>query len=292
MMPFNVTAQNEPEMDSVMVDLWPEFDRPSMLVIFHLTVSPQTKLPLQVELRIPTDAGAPHAVAVKQPDGSLITVPYTLKAEGEWTRVIFQATTPDVQLEYYDPNLVMDEADRTYVYTWPGDYPVGSFGIEVQRPAGAEGMQIKPGMVGARQGSDGLTYYSMNVGSLSKGQEFEITITYTKTNDELSINSMPVEPSAPLEGSTPVSASLTSLLPWIIGILGLTLIVGGGIWYWQSGRQKTQPTKPRRSRKKTPAHPVTDDNSGTGFTYCAQCGKRASAGDRFCRACGTPLKIT
>lgn len=291
LLPLGAYAQNEPEMASVLVDLWPEYDQPSMLVIYHLTISPQSNLPLEVQLRIPSDAGAPHAVAVRQPDGSLISVPYTMKVEGDWTRIIFQATAPEVQIEFYDPNLVINGSERSYEYTWPGDYSVGSFAIEVQRPAGAEGLQVKPGMIGAKQGSDGLTYYNMNVGSLSKGQEFKITLTYSKESDVLSVSNLPVEPSAPLEGSTPVSASLASLLPWILGFLGLVLIIGGGIWYWQSGRQKSLPRKENRKRRRSASPTVTSDDSEASFIYCHQCGKRASSGDRFCRTCGTPLRI-
>jgi hypothetical protein len=293
-LPASVLAQEEPALPTVAVDLWPEFDRPSMLVIYHITLPAQVDLPFQMDLRIPSAAGTPHAVAVRQPDGSLVTVPYKQQAASNWTRIVFQATTPEVQLEYYDPSLIKEDNQRRYEYTWPGDYAVTDLNLEIQQPEGGSDLQVKPGMVTARQGSDGLTYYQMNVGSLSKGQQFAIMLSYHKESDDLSVSALSVEPSAPIDNSTTGRAGMTSVLPTtaivILGVLGLLLIVGGVVWYWQSGRERPKPAREGRGRRK-PAAPVISEESDNSHIYCHQCGKRAMPGDRFCRACGTPLRI-
>jgi hypothetical protein len=288
--PLGTAAQNE-TLANVLVDLWPEFDRPTMLVIYHLTLSPQTSLPFQMELRIPASVGAPHAVAAKQPDGSLVNIPYQQKAENEWTRIVFQATSPEIQFEYYDPNLVKTGNQRSFRYTWPGDYAVQAFSLDIQQPNNANNMQVIPNMATPQEGSDGLTYYHVNVGSLSSGQVFEIRLQYQKPNDELSVSNMKVAPSAPLDDSTPGSMSLPSLLPWILGFFGLALIVGGGVWYWQSGRQTARPVGEERSRHRPRGASTVSEAEEQGNIYCHECGKRASPGDRFCRACGAPLRI-
>ncbi len=288
--PFNALAQSESPLAAVSIDLWPEFDRPATLVIYHITLSPQVSLPYQMSVRIPAGSGAPHAVAVQQPGGALISVPFEQEPDASWTRVVFQATAPEIQLEYYDPGLHIDGNQRSFQYTWPGDYAVDAFSVEVQRPIDASEVQIKPGMVSARQGTDGLTYYQMNIGPLSKGQTFEISVEYQKETDELSFNNLTVEPSAPLDGSNSGMASMTSILPWVLGFLGLALIIGGGVWYWQSGRRKGQTKKEHRNRRSATSQALNDDGQERNI-YCHQCGKRASSGDRFCRACGTQLRI-
>lgn len=292
--PFRIFAQEPATLSSVEVDLWPEFDRPTMLVIYRITLSPEVNLPEEMNLRIPATVGAPNAVAVKQPDGALISVPYEQQPDGDWSRLIFQATTPEVQVEFYDPALEKNGENRRFVYTWPGDYAVEALNIEVQRPTGASDMQIKPGMVSATEGGDGFTYYRMNVGSLRLGQEFQITVNYKKSTDELSASSMPVEPSAPLNDPNSGVATMTSALPWILGILGVLLIAGGGLWYWNSGKQKPgESRRTERGRRKPVAAPApTSDASEQGRVYCHQCGKRASPGDRFCRTCGTELRLS
>lgn len=287
--PVGVFAQNSAPLSIVEVDLWPEFDRPSMLVIYHITLASQASLPFQMEIRIPAEAGAPHAVAVRQPGGGLVSIPYQQQAEQGWIKVTFQATAPEVQLEYYDPTLEKNGSQRTYQYVWPGDYAVASLMIEAQRPKDATDMQIKPGMVSAHQGNDGLMYYGMNVGALEKGQVFEITIEYQKDSDDLSVSEMPVEPSAPLESSFPNEASLSNIFPVLLGIVGFALIVGGALWYWRSGLRREAPQKDNRRRRRLAAPAV--ESSGDGQVYCHQCGKRALPGDHFCRACGSQLRI-
>jgi hypothetical protein len=120
-------------------------------------------------------------------------------------------------VEYYDPGLQKSADQRHYEYTWPGDYAVETFNLEVQQPTGATEMQIKPGTVTVREGDDNLKYYRMNVGSLTLGQQFQITVDYKKSTDQLSAGNVPVEASGPLDGPNTGVASMTSRLPWLLG---------------------------------------------------------------------------
>jgi hypothetical protein len=288
--PVIALAQQGLVLSQVDVDLWPEFDQPSMLVIYHITLPEQSSLPASMSLRIPAAVGAPNAVAVKQKDGALISIPYTQETDGDWSRLDFQATEREVQIEFYDPSLQKNGDQRHYEYTWPGDYAVEAFKIQVQQPVGATEMHIKPGTVSATQGDDNLMYYQMNVGSLSSGQQVQITVDYTKSTDELSASNIPVEPSGPLNDSN-AGFNIMSNLPWFLGGLGLIFILGGIIWYWLSGRQKGRPNR-ELHRRNRPAESPTAENVDSGYIYCHQCGKRAAAGDRFCRTCGTELRVS
>lgn len=283
--PIQALAQSDAALASVLVELWPEYDRPTMLVIYHIVLSNEVPLPYKMELRIPKEAGDPHAVAVSQPDGSLNSIPYETIQETGWSRITLQATTNEIQLEYYDPRLQKEDGKRKFAYVWPGDFSVDALSLDVQKPIKAENMQIIPGMASPEQRSDGLTYYHTNVGPLSKGQSFEIKVQYEKSDDSLSYEDLPVAPSAPLDETSTGAISITSVLPWVLGIIGLTLIIGGGVWYWRSGHRKELPTK--KANKRRSSAPASNE---TEAKYCHQCGKRAAQGDRFCRICGAPLK--
>ena len=291
LLPVGVGAQTQVQFSSLEADLWPEFDRPAMLVIYRITLSPQTSLPAEIHLRIPAIAGGANAVAGANPDGSLINIPYDQEDAGAWIQLVFQATTPDLQIEYYDPRLEKDSEARHYTFTWPGDYSVGDFTIEVQQPVGASNMLIKPGMATSKPGSDGLTYFTLDVGALSVGQPFEISIDYQKPNDQLSSSGLPVEPSGPLDNTAAGRQSMTEALPWALGLLGVLLIAGGGLWYWQSGREQPQANRKSRGRGKATSPVDSGEANQSDYVYCHQCGKRAAPGDRFCRACGTELRL-
>ncbi len=81
-------------------------------------------------------------------------------------------------------------------------------------------MLVKPGTFSVAVADDGFTYYSLDAGSVPAGQTVEVVISYDKTTDELSNSSMRVEPSEPLSSDTAGRNSLTSALPFVLGLAG------------------------------------------------------------------------
>ncbi|HJS30103.1 MAG TPA: hypothetical protein VJ768_10805, partial [Anaerolineales bacterium] len=67
-------AQAEVTLEEANIALWPEYDRPGMLVIYRITLSPTVALPAALEFNIPAAAGVPNAVAETGLDGNLYSV--------------------------------------------------------------------------------------------------------------------------------------------------------------------------------------------------------------------------
>ncbi len=276
---------------SLEVDIWPEYDRPSVLVIYHLTLPSDVALPVDLRIRIPSVAGEPHALAVREADGSLITIAYTRnELDDEWSEIVFTATAPEIQLEYYDPTLKKEGSQRTLNYRWSGDYAVETLTIQIQQPLGATEMKITPNTTNFTVGKDGLTYYVTQVDSLAAGQSFEVNVRYQKPNDSLTAESLQVQPSAPVGSATlSTTPAAVNFLPWLLAGLGV-LLIGGAVvwWFWQERtvRPLTKTNRPRRRRLVIEPQEAIP----AGVVYCHHCGKRAMPGDRFCRACGTKLR--
>jgi hypothetical protein len=290
LLPLGVNAQNLVSLNSLQVQIWPEYDQLSVLVIYQMALPATTTYPATVTVRIPTAAGDPNAVAVQQADGSLYNVDYTRQVSGDWATISFTTTSPDIQLEYYDPSLEINGAARHFQYIWPGDYGVVQFSIQVQQPVDATDMSISPSLGTGVIGSDNLVYYNQDIGAISAGQSFDITIDYNKSTSTLSAESIPVEPSATIPQSTVPDLNVSTWLPWILGILGAGLIIGGIVWFWQTSKRRPSPqTHRRRSRAGTKEPDRMSDSTELGV-YCSQCGKRAMPGDQFCRSCGTPIR--
>ena len=287
LLPAAASAQTDITLSLLHVSLWPEYDKPSMLVIYDATLSPDVKLPVELTFKIPAAAGGPAAVAVRQGDDQLYTVAFNRKVTGEWEEITLTATTPEVRLEYYDPGLQKTDSQRHYVFQWPGDYTVNSLVFEVQQPVGASNMTIDPQLgSGIVNPDDGLTYYRAEAGSFQAGQDFTLTLDYTKTSEALTTDNMPVQPSASV--NPPASAlSIRQILPWALGALGLALIAFAGFWYWQTGQEKAS----AKTRRRRIAQPAEEAAAPEGGVYCHNCGKRAEPGDRFCRSCGVRLRI-
>ncbi len=281
-------AQGDLTLSSVEVDLWPEYDDPSMLVIYRIALASGTSLPAEFRLRIPADAGSPSAVASRQPDGSLLNAVYAQSSDGEWNTLVITATSLELQVEYYDPNLVIEGQSRTFAYQWPGDHVVQSFSIQFKQPLDSTDLKLSPGNFGQPlRDENGLLTYNQNVGAVPAGSPISIEVGYNRESDSPSLFLLNPTLTAPGE---PAASETSDALPWVLGGVGFTLLVGGGLWYLRS-RQEVETRSARRHRSR---RAVGSKNSSVpaaeGQVYCHRCGRRAVAGDRFCRDCGSELR--
>ncbi len=288
LVPITTSAQAATSFSSVVVSLWPAYDRPGVLVIYHLSLASTEKLPLELSIRIPKEVSEAFAVAYRDASGQLINIQYNIGQSGDWNTVNFTATQPELQIEYYDPRLVSTGQNHSFTFTWAGDYDVTAMTVEVQEPYGASNMRISPGNASTSQGIDGLTYFTKEVGHVAANQQFSLDIGYTKASQKLSVEDMPIQPTAPINTSPSLGEILRSYLAWILGGIGIAIIAGGGFWYWQSGRQAAQ--SPRKRHRSRAARTEPDTSPAESAIYCHQCGKRASASDIYCRSCGTRLR--
>lgn len=289
--PTLALAQAPLSLDKVEVDLWPEYDKPTMLVIYHIFLPSGTALPTTMNLRIPQAAGAPTNLAFRSQDGQLYNLDYSQAPAGDWSTVTFNTPATEIQLEYYDPGLNKNGSAHSFTYTWPGDYAVKTFAVQVQQPVGASALQVTPALGQGQPGESGLIYYNGSLGSVAASSQATVQLSYQKSSSDLSVQSLDVGPSAPINASTPGRQTVTDVLPWALGGLGILLIGFGGWWYWQTGRDR-QTLQPRRRHlsRSAPAVEAVTSGGEAGIIYCHRCGKRADPEDVFCRSCGSRLR--
>ncbi len=300
-------AQSNIELSSVQIELWPEFDRPSMLVIIDGVLSPETPLPATLTLNVPAAASAPHAVAMKDASGQLLTAASTTAPSGDFLAVTLTTDYPNFRVEYYDPTLTFDASAREYAFQWAPDYPVGQVTVRAQQPVGASGMTFAPSLAEIGPADYGLTYYSSALGALKAGQSLTLKLNYTKADSRLSAEVIgadePAPASVPAQEAQPTPAS-SNTLTLMVGLAGAALLLGGGLSFWLTRRAETPPgrskskTQARKHRSRHSAarlapplpRPGSAINANAPAQFCTQCGHGLVAGDQFCRNCGTKIR--
>ena len=281
LLPLPVQAQNPVPLASVSVDLWPEYDQPSLLTIYHIQLPQNAKLPTTLSLRIPAGAQV-NAVAVIDPTKGLINAPYQSASQGDWTTLSITTTSLQVQVEYYVP-LQKNGTTRQVTFVWPADDPVETLDINFLLPPSATDPKITPSPVTSAPGQGGLTNYVIRQANPPVGTPVKVTIEYQRQTDELGISSLPVQAISTPGTSTPGLTSTPSILPWALGGLGVLLVAGGlfGFFGWRRGGSTMRKAQARASAAPEPENETV---------YCSECGKRAQPGDIFCRTCGARLQ--
>ncbi len=280
--PSFVSAQNIITIANMTVQLWPEYDQPSMLVIADFQLDSATALPADVTFTIPQDANL-IAVAAVSADGSFLNTPFegpTNNGESQaFTITVNQSTV--YRFEYYQP-LSFNGDQRIFSYLWDGAYAVTAFNVVVLEPGDVTSFSMTPNYKSVSQ-QNGSNYYDSGIMQLASGEQFTLNLDYKKTSSALVAPAQGIQPAAPVNEDTPGRVSLNNSLPYVIGGLGVILIIGGIVYYWQAGRKSFKATR-RRSHANTKSEDSGED------AYCPQCGSRAKAGDRFCRVCGARLR--
>ncbi len=231
---------------------------------------------------IPEDANL-IAVAAVAADGSFLNTAFSGPTDsGEvqtFTITISQSSV--YRFEYYQP-LSFNGDQRIFSYLWDGAYAVTAFNVIVLEPNDVTAFSMTPDYEAISQ-ENGSNYYDSGIVQLAEGEQFTLNLEYKKSTDALAAPSAGIQPADPVDEDTPGRVSLNNSLPYIIGGLGVVLIIGGIVYYWQAGRKSFK--SPRRR-----SHAHAEPENSAEDAYCPQCGARAKGGDRFCRVCGARLR--
>jgi hypothetical protein len=271
------------------VAFWPEYDRTATLVFYRAALSTETPLPAKVTLPIPAVVGEPYAVATLGSDDQLYDAAYERRVEGDWAWITFETESSNIVLEYYD-DLVIDGASRSFSFFWPGSLETSAFAYELQRPIDAQMLRVTPAGV-LQPDPSGLAFIRSELGSQQPGSPLTINFQYEKTSSDLTANAASsgssIDRPATTQGGTP---DLTSLLPYILGVVGL-LLIGIGIFFTMRVQRRAQISRRRPRQRKPRSKP--DQKAvelDAAAVFCHVCGAKASASDHFCRSCGIKLR--
>ena len=273
--PASGAPLRNPHLESMQIEVWPEFDRPAALVILRGALAADAKLPADVTLRIAASSGGPSALAYSATaGGNLLNLEHEQNVANDFITLRFKVPERFFHVEFYDP-LATGTPERSYTYVWPGDMAVNQLRVVVQEPAAASNFSVQPNLDATASGQDGLRYRSAELGAHEAGKQLPIKLRYTKTDARTSADIL--RPQAPDMTKTPASGAVTAgsgdevTKGVLIFILTVSLLIGiGTAVMWWRGRART--AGPRAGGA------------------CTKCGTPRAADDRFCSKCGARLK--
>lgn len=293
-----VLAQDVPVLSDLEISLWPEYDRPEVLVIYRGLFAEDTPLPVPVEVSIPARVGQPTAVAYVGEGGQRLNQEHTTRIEGDWLVVAFELSTLGFQLEYYDALPADSAGQRQYTFAHVADYAITDLNLDFQVPPTAQDFALEPPADSVITESDGLVYHLVNAGSLAQGEERSWDFAYQKDNEELTVSAF-VQPETPVPAPSAAAGGTDDSTVLIFLVAFVALIAVGAAAFWLGRRtQPLQPEVPASPRSKRRGsgrgsqvqHQLLPLSGGQEALFCHQCGAELRADSDFCHKCGTAVR--
>jgi len=265
-------------IDSLAIDLWPDYDRASVLVLLTGTLSADTTLPATVILPIPETAQLNAVARIDSSDGQMKDDIFSSPVPGGLSFI-----TPDLRfrLEYYLP-YAANNNQRTFNFTWLAAVSVNRFQLRVQQPISASILTTEPVPINVFSGEDGFTYHSFPEQVVPAGQSFAIRGDYTMTTAQFSVERL-TPPSTRvqepgLSSSTKTGADANwPLLAVVVG--GIMIVI---VFVWQIATRRVESNRPitHNATAQKESHPK----------FCSNCDNQINIDDRFCNKCGAALR--
>jgi len=296
-------AQAPTPLEDLKIALWPEYDRPEVLVIYQGRLAEDVSLPASVSLTLPASVPELSAVAyLDETQGRLLNIPdyqFTEVASGK--ALSFATPSRQFHFEYYSPDILsINGAMRNLAFSFTPNAPVADLTIEVQQPTTTQAFSSDPPPTSTQVRQDGLTYALFEMGPVSAEDTRSLQASYTRSSDGLSSADLATidVPTAPEE--TPVEVGggglRDSLGPILIAV-GLLVLSGSLIyWFWSQravvvpeAAPRQAPARPRRTSRRGPTEaktsPTPTEDRALAL-YCHRCGTKFRDDARFCHACG------
>jgi len=290
------------KFSTMLVEVWPEFDRPEVLVIVRGELAADVDPPVLLTFTLPGHIEEMHAVAVEQ-NGNLVDAnPDSMQvvSEGDVTTLTFAATSPRLQFEYYDP-VIMSQTDqnRTIDFEFSVPYEVQALTFEVQEPTESTNFSMTPAPDSSFTGNNGLQFNIRELSGVPAGELIAAQIGYQRNTDTPSVESLPTpapantQPaagnlSAPVGGNESSSFFGSSSIGYILLGAGIILLLGtGGYWWWTNNRLNPRPVSARRPPVSKAQRRARDTRRQTKPSASRQ---PEAETDGFCYKCGTPLR--
>ena len=272
-------AQNPVSViDTLDLEIWPDYDKPSVLVLLTGTLPGDTRFPASVTLPLPPAAQLNAVARIDSKDGNMKDDIFSsTDPPGTLTFI-----TPDLQfrVEYYLPYTV-NKNQRSFDYTWLAAVTVNNFNLRVQRPTSAITLTTEPATANVVRSGDGFDYHTFPARAVPAGQPFSLHVDYKMTTEQLSATSLPAPNTSIQTPALPATPSTGSGLNWaLVAIVsGGLIIIGTLIWQIVSRRPSPNIRKPIDSRVEKQSR----------AEFCRNCGEPIDESDRFCSGCGSEL---
>lgn len=285
-------------LEGLNVSYQPEYDDPSVLVIYSGKVDASIKAPATIKIAIPKGKGVRLvATSAVDPNGQFqydrAWKSKQLVDLEDMTILTYETIYPTFQFELY-MQPVSGGGERNFDFSLPSISKIKTLTVDIKQPMRAENFKATP--EAARTAPDGqFTDYYYSYADVAPGQNYNFNVKYDRAD---SIPS--VDKKTGVVDTSGGSSKTALILIGLIALIGLG--IGAGIWRSKTasvtpkgrpvkaGAKGNANKKGKSNNKGKPVSAAKQGNAKTGGkNFCPSCGSQNPPGSKFCSDCGTTL---
>ena len=171
-------TENLTEVNSLKIDLWPEYDKPMVLVMIDGWIAESVELPIEVRLPV-MEGGIVHMGCSITSAGAHIHESFKEGTDEDGNYVTFVLRERHFHLEYYY-NSFSANPFRKFEFRFKSPFNISNAQAEIKEPLGSTGFILNPPSKFPMKNQSGVTIHSINFGGVKIGEGINLSAEYSK----------------------------------------------------------------------------------------------------------------
>lgn len=169
------------------VSIWPEYDDPSVLVIYDGRFSDDSQFPTKTSFFIPKGAVISDVCSLS-PEGQHYCQLYEIaKGDGQRDKVIMSLPFPNFYLSFHTKVLDLTSEMRGIEFSILPNHTIEKMEVDIQQPLRSSTFTIAPGE-GQHSEEKGFNHFKYELENIDKGEEQLFKISYLKSDTKPSVD--------------------------------------------------------------------------------------------------------
>lgn len=176
------------------VAIWPEYDDPSLLVIYDGKFDEDSRFPIKTSFLVPKGAIISDACSLSH-EGQHFCQLYKVFDRGAYDEVRLLLPYPNFYLSFHTPAFSGIDRYREFLYQIKANHPIRFMEIDIQQPLRSSTFKITPEDNSSLAHEDpvesrakGFNHFSYKLKDVEKDREITFTINYIKDDQKPSVD--------------------------------------------------------------------------------------------------------
>ena len=237
-------AINDLTIGRMRVAIWPEYDDPSVLVIYDGRFEDASSYPIKTSFLVPKGAVISDACSLSY-EGQHFCQLYKSVNRGAYDEVSLLLPYPNFYLSFHSFGFDIAAEQREFDYHIKANHPITAMEVDIQQPLRSTAFNISPAEnatnsleKGTISKVKGFNHFAYQLNDISEGQESVFKINYIKDDPKPSVDIKYASMSGPQVWGSPYETQkkIKSMVYILFGsgLLGVMLIA----WYIWSRKNK------------------------------------------------------